>query len=103
MDGYIVIDVSNYDYCLIQLNSGNVYLSSTIDSGAVEGVTDGNAITADNFFEVSATILSDNSISSVIGNQIARLNVVGRYVKLYSPDISLIDKLLVMLAKISTK
>jgi len=97
----VVIDVSNYDYCLIQPIGQDVNLSSTIDSGAVQSVTDGNATTAINFTSVAALRLAAGVTydTNVADGTISRLAVVGRYVKIAigSP----ITKLLVMLTKIS--
>ena len=97
----VVIDVSNYDYCLIQPIGDNVNLFSTIDSGAVQSVTDGNATTAVNFTAVSALRLSNGTTyeTQAKDEDIARLAVVGRYVKISKG--SPITKLLVMLTKIS--
>jgi len=100
-DYEVVIDVSNYDYCLIQPIGEDVNLFSTIDSGAVQGVTDGNATTATNFVSVAALELANGTSygASVTDGTISRLAVVGRYVKIKKG--SPITKLLVMLTKIS--
>ena len=97
----VIIDVSNYDYCLIQPIGISVNLFSTIDSGAVQSVTDGNATTAINFTAVSALRLSNGTSyeTEARDGDIARLAVVGRYVKITKS--APIDKLLVMLTKIS--
>ena len=97
----VIIDVSNYDYCLIQPIGENVTLYSTIDSGAVQSVTDGNATTAINFTSVAALKLVDGVTYDAIvaDGTISRLAVVGRYVKIVK--VNPIAKLLVMLTKIS--
>jgi len=100
-EGVVVIDVSNYDYCLIQPIGADVTLQSTIDSGAIQGVSDGSAVSATNFNTVAALHLSDGITysNSVENGKISRLSVVGRYVKILGESVP--TKLLVMLAKIS--
>ena len=96
-----VIDVSNYDYCLIQPIGVSVTISSTIDGGAVQGVTDGNSNLATNFVATKALNVNDNATltSTLSSTNTYRLGVVGRYVKITSG--ATINKCLVMLAKIS--
>jgi hypothetical protein len=83
-----------------------VTFSSTIDSGSLQGVTDGNILTSDNYFLVAATYLLDNTLSPYSpDNGIYRLDIVGRYIKL--ENIAGLDeytgKLLVMLVKSKSK
>lgn len=101
-NGQVVIDVSNYDYVLVQPIGQSVVFECTIDSGAVPGETDGNASTAINFvgcYGVSGntTTLRDN----VADGAIIRFGLVGRYIKIAIDGTGDIQKLLVMLAKIS--
>jgi hypothetical protein len=100
-EGSVIIDVSNYDYCLIQPIGTDVTLQSSIDSGDIQGVSDGSAVSATNFASVSALKMSDgvSYTTAAVNNEICRLSVVGRYVKLSKG--APIEKLLVMLAKIS--
>jgi hypothetical protein len=98
----ITIDVSNYDYCLIQPIGGLVDpIESSIDSGAIQGVSDGSAISATNFVAVAALNVSTGNtyITSISSGEIGKLNVVGRYVRMGMGNAT--TKLLVMLAKIS--
>jgi len=103
----IVFEVSNYDYCLIQVinNQGDgVTFQATIDSGAVQSITDGSALTAINFTTVAATNVLDGSLMTTTGgaDSIYRLNVIGRFIKLFcSGGDTNVGKLLIMLAKIS--
>lgn len=105
----VTFEVSNYDYVLAQFVglSLGIDFYSTIDGGAVEGVTDGSVLTADNFQYINGTNLSDNTQSQfIIGESgIYRFDVVGRYIRFQvRTDVGpSVDKLLVMLAKISTK
>lgn len=99
--GFVIIDVSNYDYCLIQPIGTDVTTYSTIDSGAIQGVSDGSATSAINFVSVASLKLVDgiSYSTSVIDGEINRLSVVGRYIKISKN--APIEKLLVMLSKIS--
>jgi len=102
----VTFEVSNYDYALVQFIhfSSEVSFKSTIDSGAVQGVTDGSILTSDNYVPAYATYLLNNSKVTVSpDNGIYRFDVVGRYIKLQNTDgISPTSgKLLVTLTKIS--
>jgi len=102
----VQFEVSNYDYALVQFVDflSEVNFKSTIDSGAVQGVTDGNALTSTNYTTVYATYLLDNTKVTVSpSNGTYRFDVVGRYIKLTNASgINLTTgKLLVMLTKIS--
>lgn len=102
----VTFEVSNYDYVLAQFVglSLGIDFYSTIDGGAVEGVTDGSVLTADNFQYINGTNLSDNTQSQfIIGESgIYRFDVVGRYIRFQvRTDVGpSVDKLLIMLAKI---
>jgi hypothetical protein len=99
----VVIDVSNYDYCLVQPIGAAASFQSTIDSGAIQGVSDGSAVSAANFVDAyglrtnGATSTSLNT--AVADGGIIKFNVVGRYIKITCDDD--VSKLLVMLTKIS--
>jgi len=101
-------EASNYSYAVVQFVGfgSEVTFSSTIDSGSLQGVTDGNILTSDNYFLVAATYLLDNTLSPYSpDNGIYRLDIVGRYIKL--ENIAGLDeytgKLLVMLVKSKSK
>ena len=102
----VQFEVSNYDYALVQFVDflSEVTFKSTIDSGAVQGVTDGNALTSTNYSQVYATYLLDNTKVTVSpSNGTYRFDVVGRYIQLINTDgiNPTTGKLLVMLTKIS--
>jgi len=107
----ITIDVSNYDYTIIQsVNALNqIYITVTLDGNAITGVSDGNATSAGthviypNSFVAVQGKLSDGSIGAgLIGTQSIKYGLVGRYINIecggQAPQV---DKLLVMLSKIS--
>lgn len=96
-------EMSNYDYAVIQMvsPSGTITLTATNDSGAVQGVTDGDITTATNYTTVHATrLFTDNQVTSLANPGLYRVNVVGRYVR-FGGDNAQATKVLVMLAKIS--
>lgn len=100
-------EVSNYDYAVVQLlgTDGSLFFYSTIDGGAITGVTDGNIYSSDNYLKIYSTNIAtgltiDGSTGVSLG--IYRLDVVGRYVRIKGANpLDPGGKLLVMLAKIS--
>jgi hypothetical protein len=99
--GSVIIDVSNYDYCLVQPIGADAEFQATIDSGAITSVSDGSASSAINFNTVGGTRLFTGDFATSIGaGNIIRLGVVGRYIKITSVS-GAFTKLFVMLAKIS--
>lgn len=101
--GIAYVEMSNYDYCVIQLvgvSQVNTAIYATIDSGAIEGQTDGDISTSTNYTQVSFTDLSDGTTVQTISTGLLRVNVVGRYLQINNPG-STASKILVMLAKIS--
>lgn len=100
-NNYITIDVSNYDYCLVQPIGASVDLFSTINSGAIQGVSDGSAVSAANFSDASGTLITDGTTitNTVPSGQIVRLGVVGRFVRILMGNS--VQKTFVMLSKIS--
>lgn len=97
----VTIDVSNYDYCLVQPIGNSVTLSSTINGGAIQGVSDGSAISAGNFANAAGTLITNGTTitNTVPDGEIVRLGVVGRYVRINMGNS--VSKIFVMLAKIS--
>lgn len=101
----VIFETSNYDYAVVQLinPSAEVFFSTTLDSGAITGVTDGNYVSSINYSTCYATNLADNTIiTSSATSSLSRFNVVGRYIKLAKSDkADTATKVLVMLTKIS--
>ena len=98
-----VVEVGNWDYAVIQAVSptGTLSITATLDSGAVQGSTDGNWETSINYAAVQATRLSDgSSVTTIAATGLYRVPVVGRYLKIGGASAAA-TKLLVMLAKIS--
>jgi len=103
-DNSVVIDVSNYDYVLVQPIGDAASFQTTIDGGAVQGVSDGSSSTATNFVDAcglrNGTLNSTTLNVSVEDGGIIKFNVIGRYLKITSGGLPF-TKLLVMLTKIS--
>jgi len=105
--GTAIVELSNYDYCVVQfvtLSGATASFKTTLDSGAVEGSTDGNALTANNYLDVYGVDITSSTNALVkslaSGNGIIRFPVVGRYLKIGGTN-CLATKVLVMLTKIS--
>lgn len=105
--GYVEFEVSNYDYAIVQLEGLDepALIKATIDSGAIQSVTDGNVLTSDNYFPIYVTSIYDGIVQigdTGLGDGLYRIDIVGRYIKISSAtNLSASGKLLVMLAKIS--
>lgn len=81
------IELSNYDYCVLQIAGGtgaSYDYVATIDSGAVTGVSDGSVASAQNFSAVGAINLSTQAYETTNSGAdgIWRFGVVGRYLKI---------------------
>ena len=106
-NNYCSFETSNYDYALIQIinPTEEIYFHSTIDSGAIQDVSDGNIVSSENYVTIlGLNLVSQGKIDHVsLGqNTIVRFNVVGRYINLNGIDtLATADKVLIMLAKIS--
>lgn len=96
------IEASNYDYCVVQFvgAAGTINFTASNDSGAVQGVTDGNISTSTNFVSVQATNLTTGAATTTGGTGLFRLPVVGRYIQ-FAGASAAATKVLVMLTKIS--
>lgn len=100
-------ETSNYDYAIVQIinniEGDTIAFFATLDSGAIQGVTDGNISTSNYYL----TIVGENLNTGLLVNTDAgiggvfRFDVVGRYVSIFNNGDQSVGKLLVMLAKIS--
>lgn len=101
------IELSNYDYCVLQIAGGtgaSYVFEATIDSGAVTGVSDGSVVSAQSFSAVGAINLSTQAYETQTNGAdgIWQFGVVGRYLKLkFDAGTPSGIKAFVMLAKIS--
>lgn len=101
-DNEITVDMSGWDSMIVHLvgASGTISITASNDGGAIEGVTDGNSLSAINFATVQGVKLSDNSAVSVAVTGLTRVAGVGRYVKLGGASAAA-TKLIIQLNKIS--
>lgn len=99
-DGLATIDVGEWDYIVVQLVApvGTTTFNTSNDSGAVQGVTDGNAASATNFLAVQGTNLTNGSaITTIAAAGIIKFTVIGKYFQLSGTSAG---KVLVKLSKI---
>lgn len=103
-EGFVQFEASNYDYAVVQIMIGSgdpVNFYGTLNSGAVQGVTDGNIFTSDDYVSITAVNLATGAYTSFCDGTdgIFKFDVVSRYI-IISPC-SDATKVLVMLTKIS--
>jgi len=82
-DAGYVCDLSGWDYVIVTLvgPSGTINLTATNDGGAIQGVTDGNSLSALNFTTVQGIKLSDGSAVTVAAAGQTKVINSGRYLK----------------------
>lgn len=99
----IVIDVSGSDYVVVQFvtPSGALTFNSTLDGGAVQGVSDGSAATATNFVAVQGINLTTGTgASTIAASAIFRFPVIGKYLQITGSAVTAV-KVLVQFFRIS--
>lgn len=97
-----VIDCGGFDYAEVQVvnPTADVNFSTTIDSGAVQGVSDGNQKSAENFVAVLGTNLTTGTTATkATADSIFKFINAARFIKLDSSDTA--EKILIRLYKIS--
>lgn len=104
---YLVkLDVGGYDYAVIQAINPSIgdtiAIKSTNDSGDIQGVSDGSAVSSINAFNVFGIDLATNTPTTTLpSTSLVRVQSVGRYIWLDGVgDGVTVDKLLVRLYKI---
>jgi len=98
----VIIDVGEWDYVIVQLvsPSGTVTFRTSNDSGAVQSVSDGSAVSATNFVDVQGTNLTlGTAITTIAASGIIKFPVIGRYLQLTGTTLTA-TKLLVKMSKI---
>lgn len=103
---YIVkLDVGGYDYAVVQVIGipVTVNFKHTNDSGAIEGVSDGSAVSSTNYVTLQGYDLSDGSLVTSIANDgIIRFESFGRFLSIEADGEPMsVGKLLVRLYKIN--
>jgi hypothetical protein len=101
-DSKVQLDTGGFDYAIVHLvsPSGTVNFLHTNDSGDVEGVSDGSAVSATNFVAVQGTNLaSGTAVSSLAASGLVRFGYIGRFLQLSGESVT-VTKALVRLYKI---
>jgi hypothetical protein len=108
VNGIVSFEASNYDYAVVQIITSTtgdaINFNSTLDSGATQGISDGNIADSGNYISIVAENLANGNLVSTDGGVggLFKFGVVGRYIQLLSQgDPTTVSKLLVMLTKIS--
>jgi hypothetical protein len=100
----VTLDIGGFDYAVIQAvgATGDIAILSTNDSGDIQGVSDGSAVSSDNYVAISGTELAGGTlVGNITNNQLVRVQSVGRYLMLDGiADEVTVTKLLVRLYKI---
>ena len=99
------LDIGGFDYAVIQAVNPSLDISiySTNDSGDIQGVSDGSAVSSANAVPIFGVDLSTGSNVTSVGtsSNLVRVQSVGRYLWLDGTgDDTTVDKLLVRLYKI---
>lgn len=104
---FVQFEVSNYDYALVQIvgneDNDTINFYGTLNSGAVQGVTDGNISTSDDYVGITGLDLFSGTYvsSSTSTSNIWKFDVVSRYIVVAMTEVNVNVKVLVMLTKIS--
>jgi len=101
-DSLVQLDTGGFDYTVVQLvnPSGTVSFKHSNDSGDIEGVSDGSAVSATNFETlIGVNLATAGNISSLGASGLVRFQYYGRYLQLSGAEATA-DKVLVRLYKI---
>jgi len=100
----IKVDVSNWQYCTVQVTgtpSGTINLTGTCDSGAVQSVSDGNAVSSDNYVAIQATKLADGtSVTAIAAAGNYKITVGTKYIQVGGASAATTGKVLLFLTTI---
>jgi hypothetical protein len=101
-NGY-TIDASGWDTTVWHFvnPSGTISITASNDGGEINGVTQGNSLSALNFVAVQGTKLGDGTaVTAVAAAGLFRVGVVGRYVRMGGSGATA-DKVIIEFSKIS--
>jgi hypothetical protein len=103
--GLVKLDTGGFDYAVVQFvnPSGSIAFKHTNDSGDIQGVSDGSAVSSTNGVALEGVNLADGTgITSVAADSLIRFQSFGRYLWLdgTGEELTTVDKLLVRLYKI---
>jgi len=101
-DSSVKLDTGGADYAIVQLvnPSGTVNFEHTNDAGAVQGVSDGSAVSSTNFVTLQGVNLATSgNVSSLAASGLVRFGYCGQFLKLSGTSVTA-SKVLVRLFKI---
>lgn len=101
-DSSVKLDTGGFDYSIVQIvnPSGAVNFTHTNDSGDIEGVSDGSAVSSTNYATLYGINLATNGgVTSLNASGLVRFEHYGRYLQLAGSSVTA-DKVLVRLFKI---
>lgn len=101
-DSSVKLDTGGFDYTVVQLvnPSGTVSFTHTNDSGDIESVSDGSAVSSTNYVALQGTNLATGTaVTSLAASGLVRFQYYGRYLQLAGSSVTA-DKILVRLYKI---
>jgi|ERR1019366_7988061 hypothetical protein len=99
------VDTSGYDYAILQIEvpSAQINFNTSVDAGALTGITDGNALMATNFQPADALNTATQTYSvSASTSGLFRFNVVGRFLQFVAAGGTTVGKLLLSLQRSSS-
>lgn len=97
------LDVGGWDYSVVQLvnPSGTVNFTTSNDSGAITGISDGNAASALNFIAASGIVIASAAAASTLAAAgLIRFTGIGMFLRISGTAVTA-DKVIVRLYKIN--
>jgi hypothetical protein len=102
-NGKVQLDLSSWDKFLVQIQgpSGQINFGGTNDDGAIDGISDGNAVSATNWQSLGLTNTGTNTVvTSTSTNGIFRGDFLSRFIQLIGSSIT-VSKMIIELQRIS--
>jgi len=97
-------DVGGWDYAVVQLitPTGTFTFNSTVDAGAITGVSDGSAISAINWIAVQGTNLNSGSATTTLAaSGLVRFQGIGQFLQISGAAAAQVAKAFIRLYKIN--
>jgi hypothetical protein len=97
-------DIGGWDYAVVQLVSptGTFTFNSTNDSGEVQDVSDGSAISATNWIATQGTNLNSGSaVTTLAASGLVRFEKVGQFLQIAGAGAAQVTKAIIRLYKIN--
>lgn len=98
------LDIGGYDYAIVQLvnPSGTVTFKTSNDANAIEGASDGSAVSATNFTVVQGINLATSAAASTLAaTGLMKFSYIGKFLQIDGGGTVTCDKVLVRLFKIN--